>query len=512
MKRLLVAVALVLGAFPVRADDVRRPYLVATENDAVVLPAGAIRFRTVDGSAVELTEDEASALARRPGVRYVEPDMERFVSTVAAPPHLDQKQVPPWGIAQVKVASMWFLTRGEGVRVGIIDTGYDIAHGDLQAAYRGGWDFVHNDAVPDEEAQGDARGHGTRMAGAIAATDNGIGVIGVAPGVSLYALKVFPRSGGALTSNIIRALDWAIAQRLDVLSCSFGSNTPTRLEEEAFNRARDANIIVIAAVGNDGSIVNYPAAYPSVVGVGATDRVQRVAAFSNRGAEVEFVAPGVDLISTFITGEGRIGSVTLDDSTVLSAHPFFDSTQGEAVGAAVDCGRGREGDFPPDTAHNVAIMQRDGGAILDKLSKAVAARASGLIMINNRADDMPLRAGPGDATLLPVAVSISAQSARVLRAHGGQLLLDAYVTDYDAADGTSLSAPYVAAIAALVRSLRPDLSVEGVLDILRATATDLGEKGRDESSGYGLIDAYAAAAAAVPERFPAKRRRRSVGH
>jgi serine protease len=445
-------------------------------------------------TAVSLTAAEADAVALAPGVRYVERDVERFVSTLP-PPHLGSQQVAPWGVTDVRAPAVWALTRGEGVRVGIIDTGYDLNH-----------------PFPEEEAQGDALGHGTRMAGAIAAADNGFGVIGVAPGVSLYALKVFPRTGGAASSTIVKAIDWAIAQKLDVLSCSFGGTTPTRLENEAFERARAANIIVIAAVGNDGPGVNYPAAYPSVVGVGASDRAHNVAAFSNRGSEVEFVAPGVDLLSTMLVGQGRMASVTLDDGTVLSAHPFWDSKEGEAEGALIECGRGRAVDFPPETARSVAVIRRDAFSTLDKLRNAAAAQAAGLIVVNDQADDMPMRGGPGDDTVLPVSVSISAQSARVMRERGGAVMLDAYITDYSAADGSSLSAPYVAAIAALVRALRPDLSVDGVLEILRSTAHDLGDQGRDAVSGYGLVDAYAAAAAAAPERVAgAGARRRSAG-
>jgi len=91
-------------------------------------------------------------------------------------------------------------------------------------------------------------------------------------------------------------------------------------------------------------------------------------------------------------------------------------------------------------------------------------------------------------------------------------MVDSYITDYEAADGASMSAPHVAAVAALVRALRPDLSADEVVALLASTAADLGEPGRDPVYGYGLVDAYAAAAAAVPERMPAKPRRRGVGH
>jgi len=451
-------------------------------------------------------------LASTNGVRYVEPDVERFVYAMP-PSHLDAAQVTPWSIIGVNAPSVWFLTRGEGVRVGIIDTGIDLTHPDLQAAYRGGYDFVHNDAVPEEEPEGGAFGHGTRMAGVIAASDNGFGLIGAAPGVSIYALKVFPKNGGALTSNVIRAIDWAIAHKLDVVNCSFGGDTPSKLEEEAYARARRANVLVIAAVGNHASWVRYPAAYPSVVGVGAIDRARRIGSFSNTGAEVDFVAPGVDVLSTIISGTGRVGSITLDDGTSLPAHPFTYSKSGAVEGVPVDCILGASADFPPASARNVAFVQRDGPSIPVKAANAVAAQANALVVINSALDDMPMRGSLGSTDpLWPVTVSVSMQTGRIIRERGTTVLVDSYVTDYEAADGASMSAPHVAAVAALVRALRPDLSADEVVALLASTATDLGEAGRDPVYGYGLVDAYAAAAAAVPERMPAKTRKRSVGH
>lgn len=519
MKKLIAVCAAVISiAVSGRAEPARKKYLVAMERPFREEELGKkkyVRFAGAGGYAVELSDEEANVLAATSGVRYVEPDVERFVSAMpsAGPsPHLDVTQMTPWSVISVHAPSVWFLTRGEGVRIGIIDTGMDLGHPDLQAAYRGGYDFVHNDAVPEEEAEGGAFGHGTRMAGVIAASDNGFGLIGAAPGVSLYALKIFPKNGGALTSNVIRAVEWAIAQKLDVVSCSFGGETPSKLEEEAYARARRANVLVIAAVGNHASWVRYPAAYPSVVGVGAVDRANRIASFSNTGPEVDFVAPGVDVVSTMISGRGHIGSITLDDGTSLPAHPFAYSKSGAAAGTPVDCVDGDSGDFPFATAQNVAFVRRDGPSISVKAANAVAAQAAALVVINSAPDDMPMRGSLGVVNpLWPVAVSVSLQTGQIIRESGASVLVDSYVTDYDAADGASMSAPHVAAIAALIRALRPDLNADQVVALLASTATDLGAIGRDPVYGYGLVDAYAAAAAAVPGRMPAPKRRRSSG-
>ncbi|HKS25267.1 MAG TPA: S8 family serine peptidase [Thermoanaerobaculia bacterium] len=516
MKKLIVlCVALISITLPARAETARRKYLVATERpfrEETLRSRSFVRFAGIDAYAVDLSDDEAKALAATSGVRYVEPDVERFVFAMPAPaPRLDAAQTTPWGLTSVHATSVWSLTRGEGVRVGIIDTGIDLGHPDLRAAYRGGYDFVHNDSVPEEEAEGGGFGHGTRMAGVIAAADNGFGVIGAAPGVSLYALKIFPKNGGALTSNVIRAVEWAIEQKLDVVNCSFGGDTPSKLEEEVYARARRANVLVIAAVGNDASWVRYPAAYASVVAVGAMDRMRRIASFSNRGAEVAFVAPGVDVLSTMISGQGHMGSITLGDRTWLSAHPFTYSKSGAVAGMAVDCAYGKSSDFPPAAAQNVAIVQREGIPIAAKATNAAAAQAAALVVINWVPDDMPLRGSLGSPNARwPVAVSVSGQTGQLIAERGGSVLVDSYASDYEAADGASMSAPHVAAVAALVRALRPDLSADEIVALLASTATDLGDAGRDPVYGYGLIDAYAAAAAAVPGKIMPTPRRRSA--
>lgn len=514
MNRLILSLALLSLAVSVRADTVRKRFLVATESgfrESALAKKSYVRFSGVDGYAAELTEDEAKALAATSGVRYVEPDVERFVSTMPAPPHLDVVQSMPWGIASIQAPPVWSFTRGEGVRVGIIDSGIDLAHPDLQAAYRGGYDFVHNDTVPEEEAEGGAFSHGTRMAGVIAASDNGFGVVGAAPGVSLYILKIFPKTGGALTSNVIRAVEWAIAQKLDVLSCSFGGETPSKLEEETYARARRANVLVIAAVGNDASWVRYPAAYPSVVAVGAMDPSRRIASFSNTGPAVAFVAPGVDIVSAIVSGRGRIGSVTLDDGMSLPASPFTDSKSGTVTGLPVDCGHGNTLDFPAAAAQNVAIVQRNGPSLPQKATNAAAANAAALVVVNSAIDDLPMRGSLGTADARwPIAVSVSMQTGELIAERGGSVLVDSYVSDYDAGDGASMACPHVAAVAALIRALRPDLNADEVVALLASTATDLGAAGRDPVYGFGLIDAYAAAAAAVPERMMPKTRRRSA--
>ncbi len=109
---------------------------------------------------------------------------------------------PRYGVAIVRAAALWPFTKGSGIKVGIIDTGIDLGHPALQAAYRGGYDFVHNDSIPEEET---AEGHGTFVAGV---------VLQVAPETETYALKIFGKEDFFDTADLVRAIDWAIANHL----------------------------------------------------------------------------------------------------------------------------------------------------------------------------------------------------------------------------------------------------------------------------------------------------------
>ena len=352
------------------------------------------------------------------------------------------------------------------------------------------------------------------MAGVIAAADNAFGVVGVAPGVSLYALKAFPASGGARTSDIIRALQWAVDHHLDVVNCSFGGDEPSQLEEEAYRAARDANVLVIAAVGNEGTHVRYPAAYASVVGVSAIDRSGHHASFSNRGGEVDLVAPGVDVMSTMRIGRGRIGSVLLDSGIAVPAHPLEFSPTENREGTVVDCRSAERGRFPAEVNGNVALVARGDQTPRDKADAAMRAGAKAMILVNTTADEMPFRGTLGYwSARWPVAVSVTPSGGAAILGHTGSVRVDSYVTDYEASDGTSLSAPFVVGVAALIRALRPDLSADDVLDVLVRTAKDLGAPGCDELYGCGLVSAFAAAQEVAPERFVyvPKPKRRAAG-
>ncbi len=189
---------------------------------------------------------------------------------------------------------------GANVKVCVIDTGIDTNHPDLYLNYVGGYDFVNGDNDPSDD-----NGHGTHVAGTIAAMANGFGVIGVAPQTKILAYKILGANGSGSFSDAIAAVERCGTDGGMITSNSYGSSQdPGSLVKAAFDKAAADGILHVAAAGNATSIftcnaVSYPARYESVIAVGATDSGDKVASFSCRGPEVELAAPGVSIQSTY---------------------------------------------------------------------------------------------------------------------------------------------------------------------------------------------------------------------
>jgi subtilisin family serine protease len=212
----------------------------------------------------------------------------------------DAKQVIDWGVSVVQAPLLWGTVRGEGMKVAILDTGINKNHPDLIGNIRGGANFTTSD-INDYE---DRQGHGSHCAGIIGAVDNGLGVIGVAPAVELYSVKVLGDNGQGSTDWIVQGLDWCIANQIDIASMSLGcGGDPGPALHDAIKRARAAGIIIVVASGNESTQCGYPAAYEECIAVGAVDAAFEKASFSNFGTEVDVAAPGVDIFSTYKDGQ-----------------------------------------------------------------------------------------------------------------------------------------------------------------------------------------------------------------
>jgi subtilisin family serine protease len=243
------------------------------------------------GFAARIPEARLPHLASDPRVRYIEPD---GVASVIA-------QELPWGVDYIDADQS--STRAgdgsgsvDGMGIAIIDTGIDTRHSDLNVA--GGINY--SGGKSDNYADGN--GHGTHCAGIAAAKDNGIGVVGVAPGASLYAVKVLGNSGSGSWSAVIKGCDWVTARAgtIDVANLSLGGPA-NQAVDEAVERMVSAGIVVAVAAGNDGADASdySPARTPNAITVGAHDRSGATASFSNTGDRVDVYAPGVGILSTY---------------------------------------------------------------------------------------------------------------------------------------------------------------------------------------------------------------------
>jgi subtilisin len=209
-------------------------------------------------------------------------------------------QALDWGVSLVQAPQVWSMTRGEGIKIAILDTGIDPNHPDLKANIVKGMNFTSANAADYVDRQG----HGSHCAGIIAGVDNNFGVVGVAPKASLYIGKVLGDNGSGDLNAIVKGIDWAISEKVDIISMSLGcSADPGPAFHAAFQRARQAGIVIVAASGNENTTCGWPAAYPECVAVAAVDQTFGRAGFSNFGEAVDVAAPGVDILSTYKNGQ-----------------------------------------------------------------------------------------------------------------------------------------------------------------------------------------------------------------
>ncbi|MFF2527451.1 S8 family peptidase [Brevibacillus sp. NPDC058079] len=195
----------------------------------------------------------------------------------------------PWGVQYVGAQRLWRKGRGAGVKVAVIDTGISRDHFDLKDQIKGGIQLV----------RGKQNGHGTHVAGIIVAEMNQRGIVGVSPEAHLYDVRAFDHEGQSSLSTILQALQWSIANKMDVVNMSFGMPQYSEAMARAVGRAHQQGIVLVASAGNGGGEAEYPARYDGVLGVSAIDQMGKLASFSARGKGVNMKAPGVDILSTW---------------------------------------------------------------------------------------------------------------------------------------------------------------------------------------------------------------------
>lgn len=492
---------------------------------ALMRDGGDLRpLATFNAFAADLTEAEAAALQRGADVRYVEPVVERYALGLGNAATDETRnyfgQTVPFGIDAISARNVWAVTRGRAINVVVIDTGVDYRHPDLSASYAGGYNTLNrtSDGLDDH-------GHGTHVAGTIAATDNNLGVVGVAPEVRLWSVKVLDSTGKGTNEHVIAALDWVIKKKRAlggnwVLNLSLGAKTASTAEREAFARAIDEGLLIVAASGNDSSAdapapVSYPAAYSGVIAVGAVDERRNLASFSNQGPELSVVAPGVGILSTVQVGSGSLAAVRTSDRGFVG-RALDGSKKGSVTGEWVFCGLGKTGEFPSSVNGRIAVIRRGELPFSEKTRNAKAAGAAAVVMLNNDGSALNFTLLNSDDPTSssfdwPVTIALSKTDGDVLLAAPGVTITVLNENDdYGYKNGTSMATPHVAGAAALAWSVAPSARAADVRLALTSTATDLGPAGVDPAYGSGGVDAFRAARqlnpAAVPEPIPSGRR------
>ncbi|MCM3666950.1 S8 family peptidase [Mesobacillus subterraneus] len=230
------------------------------------------------------------------------------------------KEIPK-GVELIQAPKLWHETKGKGIKVAVLDTGCETAHPDLKDRIIGGRNFTDDDRS-NPDIYTDYNGHGTHVAGTIAAQENEAGVIGVAPEAGLLIVKVLNKAGSGKYDWIIKGIHYAIEQKADIISMSLGGPADVPELHEAIKTAVNNNILVVCAAGNEGdgddstNEFAYPGAYNEVISVGAINLERGSSEFTNSHNEIDLVAPGEGITSTYLNGK----YATLSGTSMAAPH------------------------------------------------------------------------------------------------------------------------------------------------------------------------------------------------
>lgn len=228
----------------------------------------------------------------------------------APPQNPPSNQIVPWGWVRINAEAGRMKNNGAGVKVCVLDTGADKNHPDLKGRIIGGKSFV--DGNSDYQ---DDQGHGTHVAGIISAIGNGIDIIGVSNS-KIYAVKVLDRDGSGYSSWIASGIMECVESGSKIINMSLGSDQPSGIISNAVRTALSRGVAIVAAAGNNGGPVGYPAALDGVIAVSASDKNDRITSFSSRGSQIDFMAPGAQVESLKLGG----GIVAMSGTSMASPY------------------------------------------------------------------------------------------------------------------------------------------------------------------------------------------------
>lgn len=197
-----------------------------------------------------------------------------------------------WEISKFNIPHFWKQSRGENIKIAVIDTGVDINHEDLKDSILDGKNFIENGDPMD------VAGHGTHVASTIAARDNNYGMVGVANKSKIIPIKALDDNGNGETNTISTAIVWAADRGCDFITMSLGSTESSRQLKSAIDYANNKGCIIFCAAGNSGPSVDimYPAKYDNTIAIGAIDRNLNRTDFTCSGNSLDFLAPGHEII------------------------------------------------------------------------------------------------------------------------------------------------------------------------------------------------------------------------
>ncbi len=504
----IIALALT-SAFTTQAADNR--YIVKVDNNNKgVVKALAKKLGAelkVDGNgfiAASFTGkslQDVKGLMNNPHIQAIEEDHRRVpmldYSDDAGNP--STMQITPYAVYQSQADQVSFNGQA-GMKVCIIDSGLDRSNNDFN------WGNISGD---DDSGTGswDVNGgpHGTHVAGTIAAADNNIGVVGMAPGVDLHIVKVFNADGWGYSSDLAYAADKCSSAGANIISMSLGGGGANSTEENAFKAFTEAGGLVVAAAGNDGnSVRSYPAGYPSVMMIGANDAQNNIADFSQypsctvttgRGKNqttttdeticVEVTAGGVDTLSTYPADMATSASLSADGQFVTSSAM---ENSGNASASTYFMGTAEATDGGANG--KVCVIDRGAISFHDKVLNCENSGGVGAVIINNEAGMLYATLGETNATTIPAVGTALEDRSSLVAASAMDISIG--TADYGYMSGTSMATPAVSGMAALVWSNHNDCTGTEIRDALKATAEDGGAAGNDVYFGAGIVKAKAA--------------------
>jgi len=270
-------------------------------------------------------------------------------------------QVMPWGVDRIEADKAWGNSTGKYVKTAVVDTGIELRHPDLRVY--GGVNTINS-----RRSYNDDNGHGTHVAGIIAALKNSVGVIGVAYTAALFSVKVLGSDGSGYLSDVIEGLEWCVKNKMQLVNMSLGTEQDIDLLHEAVKKTYEAGILIIAAAGNSGpgtGSVIYPARYPEAAAVSAMNQNNDIASFSSRGPEVDLIAPGVDIYSTYLRKSYRKLSGT------SMATPHVTGTAALVIAKMGSINPGQLLNHLKETAQNLNLPPENQGAGMVDAYKAV---------------------------------------------------------------------------------------------------------------------------------------------